>query len=108
SVALAPLYDIATIVPYENFRLESTKIAQSVNGQYLVSRIGADDWVAEARRAGLDGDPFLASLRDLAAQAPAVITELCSSSDVLGADPEFATRLSEALVNRVEYARTQL
>lgn len=108
SAALAPLYDIASIAPYDRYDPERARIAQSVDGHYRICEIGAKQWRAQAVSLGLDGEHFIESVRRLIATAPREISSLCSSPDVVSIDEEFAQVLETALLRRVADAERSL
>ena len=101
STALAPLYDIASIAPYDRYDPAGAKIAQSVDGHFRIAEIGAPQWHAQAASLGLDGARFVETVRTLIAGAPAQISSLCASPDVVSIDAEFARVLESALLRRV-------
>jgi len=39
-VRLAPLYDVASILPYDEFDLRKVKLAMKIGGEYKLSQIG--------------------------------------------------------------------
>ncbi len=53
-VALAPLYDLATYVPYKSG--QPTYAAMKMGGEYAFARIGVSQCLAAARTLGLDSD----------------------------------------------------
>ena len=108
SAALAPLYDIASIAPYDRYDSERARIAQSVDGHYRICEIGAHQWRAQAVSLGLDGERFVESVRRLIATAPKEISSLCSSPDVVSIDEEFAQILETALLRRIADAERSL
>ena len=65
------------------------------------AEIGAPQWHAQAASLGLDGARFVETVRTLIAGAPAQISSLCASPDVVSIDAEFARVLESALLRRV-------
>jgi len=108
AVVLAPLYDIATITPYDRFKPDTARIAHAVNGSYRLVDIDATAWHAQASAIGLDGAEFVDAVRALAARASDEIDSLCTAPDVLAVDAQFAAELRIALQNRVAVAQAQL
>jgi serine/threonine-protein kinase HipA len=71
SVRLAPLYDIASALPYAaTMPLRKLKLAMKVGGEYLVHRIGARQWRALAELNGLAPTDVLSELHRMAAATP--------------------------------------
>ncbi|GAA1212942.1 type II toxin-antitoxin system HipA family toxin [Rhodoglobus aureus] len=108
TAVLAPLYDIATITPYDRFTPDTARSAQAVNGSYRLVDIDVNAWHAQAFAVGLDGAEFVEAVRALAARAPDEIDNLCTASDVLAIDAQFAAELRIALQRRVAVAQAQL
>ncbi len=108
ATALAPLYDIATLTPYDQYKTDAARLAQAVDGSYRLIDIDAASWQSQAADIGLDGTAFVNTLRVLAARAPAEIDRLCTASDVLAIDAQFAADLRHALRERVAGAQAQL
>lgn len=108
AVALAPLYDIATITPYDTFNTKTARLAQSVDGNYRLAAIDANAWHTQADDIGLDGSAFVDDLRALAARAPEAVARLCAADDVRAIDTPFAGALNVALQERIAVALSQL
>ncbi|MWV48341.1 hypothetical protein GRS96_03500 [Rathayibacter sp. VKM Ac-2803] len=107
-VALAPLYDIASLTPYPDYRASTMRLAQKVAGEYRIAEIGAVHWRREARDRGLDPDEFATRVEELVAKAPPHIEEICADQDLLSIDPDFVETLRAALQERVAGAASSL
>lgn len=66
---LAPLYDLASWLPYTTRRRED-KLAMSVDGHYHFDRILPRHWEAEARKSGYDPVRAVAHVQDIVARLP--------------------------------------
>ena len=53
-VRLAPLYDVAGILPYDEFDMQKLKLAMQVGGEYQLGLIGLRQWQKFARETRLD------------------------------------------------------
>jgi serine/threonine-protein kinase HipA len=74
-VRLAPLYDIASILPYAEAQLRRVKLAMSIGGKYRVNEIRTPEWLRLAAELGIEADRVRASLaRILGAMPDAVDT----------------------------------
>lgn len=79
---LTEMYDFSSLLPYVRPRGEekrdllrafgSTRLSMAVAGRYEAESMGAFEWAAVAREAGLSGDAFLRWAQDFVAVAPAV------------------------------------
>jgi hypothetical protein len=55
-VRLAPLYDLASALPYDNLYLPKLKMAMRIGGEYTAGRIGRRHWQSLATSVGVDPD----------------------------------------------------
>src|SRR5258707_3677528 len=69
-VRLAPLYDIASILPYDGVDLRKAKLAMKIGGEYKVELIGLRQWQKFAREGRTDGDQLVDMLISMAKQIP--------------------------------------
>lgn len=78
-VRLAPLYDLASILPYRQFDLQKVKLAMTVGGKYRWRDIGRRQWIKLAEEVRLDVDGMLGRLSTLATRVisdtPSVVSE---------------------------------
>ncbi|MBK3665092.1 hypothetical protein JJE66_28150 [Bradyrhizobium diazoefficiens] len=72
---LAPLYDIASILPYDHVDRRKVKLAMKVGGEYKLDQIGARHWQKFARVTRVDADELVASLVSMAEQIPDLVTD---------------------------------
>jgi serine/threonine-protein kinase HipA len=69
-VRLAPLYDIASILPYDNFDRHKLKLAMKIGGEYHLNQIGPRQWLKFAQSIRVDGETLLARLDEMAGKIP--------------------------------------
>lgn len=69
-VRLAPLYDIASILPYDEFDLRKVKMAMKIGGEYRLDDIGKRQWDRCARDLKIDQDELAHNLREIADKLP--------------------------------------
>jgi len=69
-VRLAPLYDLASALPYDDMQLQKLKLAMKIGPDYRLRDIGAREWHRLARTLRLDSDALLGRLTELAARLP--------------------------------------
>jgi len=69
-VRLAPLYDIASALPYPGLNTPRLKLAMKYGGQYCLQRVGAREMRKLAEGMALDPDDFVDRARDMAEQLP--------------------------------------
>jgi serine/threonine-protein kinase HipA len=69
-VRLAPLYDVASILPYDEIDLKKAKFAMKVGSEYKLSQIGLRQWQKFAREVCIDADEMIELLASMAKQLP--------------------------------------
>ncbi len=60
-VRLAPLYDVASILPYDEFAMQKVKLAMKIGGEYKLSQIGLRQWQKFAHEARVDADELISN-----------------------------------------------
>jgi serine/threonine-protein kinase HipA len=75
-VRLAPLYDLASALPYHDPALRKIKLAMKIGDRYRVRDIGLREWRKLAGDLDLDGDHVIATVRSLAERVPDLSTAL--------------------------------
>jgi serine/threonine-protein kinase HipA len=102
TVRLAPLYDIASILPYDDVDLQKMKLAMKIGGEYKLSLIGAHEWQKFARETRFNVDKVIAGLNSLAEQLPDNVTEVCAAAQAEGLDNAIIERLAAQLIDRAK------
>ncbi|QYU67635.1 HipA domain-containing protein [Leptolyngbya sp. 15MV] len=69
-VRLAPLYDVASIFPYDDFDPMRIKLAMKLGGRYRVRDIAARNWDTLAHEAGTDPDRVAGRVGDMIERLP--------------------------------------
>jgi serine/threonine-protein kinase HipA len=70
TVRLAPLYDVASVLPYDRFDLLKVKLSMMIGGEYKISQIGLRQWQKFAREVRVDADELTERLREMAKRLP--------------------------------------
>lgn len=96
---LAPLYDIASWVPYSKDKRKD-RLAMSVDGYYHLDRILPRHWEAQARKSGYDPDRAIAHIRDLIARLPGEARALLAECKKEKSATTDLSRLVTMLVDR--------
>jgi serine/threonine-protein kinase HipA len=73
-VRLAPLYDVASALPYDLY-VPKLKLAMRIGGYYRLSQISGRQWRRFAEGVGLDGDDVVQRGLDLAQQLPDALAD---------------------------------
>lgn len=94
SVRLAPLYDLISILPYSpRVPYREAKLAMRVDGEYAVGRIERRDWEGMARRCGLDAEPVVERVSQVADETPAAIERAAAAVKEEGLDHPIIDRM---------------
>lgn len=99
-VRLAPLYDVASILPYDQFDIRKVKLAMKVGGEYKLSQIGLQDWRKFARGLRIDADALIASMATMAEQIPDEVRAARDKAREEGLKEAVLDRLAKTLTER--------
>jgi len=107
-VRLAPLYDIASILPYDQFDVHKIKLSMKVGGEYRLRDIGARQWQKLAAEIRIDTDELLTRLRAMAKRLPDEVNAARVKAQREGLNKAFVARLAEELTKRAEACQKAL
>lgn len=99
-VRLAPLYDIASVLPYPQFDLNRIKLAMKVGDKYRLRDIGRREWTKLANDIKTDPDELIARLIHMAQALPDLATNIAHRAVTAGLEPPALERLSTRLIAR--------
>jgi serine/threonine-protein kinase HipA len=103
-IRLAPLYDIASILPYDGF----DKFAMKVGGEYKLSRIGLRQWQKFAREVRVEPEELIARLATMAKQLPDEVNAARVRAREQGLDAPIIERLAAKLIERASDCERRL
>jgi serine/threonine-protein kinase HipA len=101
-VRLAPLYDLASSLPYDEFDLHKVKLAMKVGGEYLLRPISSRHWEKLAQEVRVDADALTDRLRDMARRLPDEIAYARTKAHRDGLDGKIIDRLAARLTERAQ------
>lgn len=100
-IRLAPLYDIASILPYDESHGHKVKLAMKVGNDYKLHRAGRRSaWESAADELKLDRGRLIARVLDLAQRAPNAFEQAVHGLDEVSTD--LPGRLVELVTERCE------
>ena len=99
-VRLAPLYDIASALPYDTHE-RKLRFAMKIGGDYRVLPYH-NPWPAAARELGLDPEAAQQRLLELARRAPDAFAESAAAPEVIALQRPLPERLVGLVAERVE------
>ena len=97
---LAPLYDLASALPYDDFDSEKLKMATKIGGKYRLRDISARHWIRFAAEISLPSEEVLYMGMALAKILPKVFSEIVNRARAGGLDHPIMTRMVDRLGER--------
>lgn len=107
-VRLAPLYDIASALPYDGMQFQKLKLAMKIGPDYRLRDIGPREWRKLADTVRVDADGLLGRIQDLAVRVPDEAAGLRDRLHGEGLDHEVIDRLADRLAARADSCRRAL
>jgi serine/threonine-protein kinase HipA len=105
NVRLAPLYDVASALPYpQQLPPRRLNMAMKIGGEYRVRAIGGSSWRKAASEWRCDGEALRARMADLAIRMPDTAVSVGVQMQAEGIDHPVLQRLIAALVERAKQA----
>jgi serine/threonine-protein kinase HipA len=99
-VRLAPLYDVASMLPYDGVDELKLNMAMKLGGEYRLKSHSPSTWVKVAAELGLDPDRTVARVGELALAAPEVFTAAAAAPDVKALRRPLTRRLVDTVAAR--------
>ncbi len=96
-VRLAPLYDLASALPYEDVDRHRLRLAMKVGRSYELAFIGRENWEQLAEEVGLVPAAVVARVRELARATPGALAQAVAEDGVR----TFDSRLPDLLLTEV-------
>ena len=107
-VRLAPLYDVASSLPYDDMYLPRLRLAMKIGSQYRVEAITGRHWAAFAVRNALDPDRTVARVDELARRLPAAFRSAARDPAVVALGSGLPERLAAKIEEHVKRCRAAL
>jgi len=107
-VRLAPLYDVASALPYDDMYLPRLQMAMRVGGENRVESISGRHWCRFAEANRLDPDETLARVDALAARSPECFADVARDDRVQALESGLPARLVERVTARAARCRRAL
>jgi serine/threonine-protein kinase HipA len=98
---LAPLYDIASILPY-GFDPQKVRLAMKIGGAYRLREIGPRQWAKLAAELRLKADELLERIRGMAEALPDNVADIRRSAEQAGLNHPLIGRLADMLADRAQ------
>ena len=101
-IRLAPLYDLASALPYPGMRPIGLRLAMKIGGEYGLRNIAARHWRRFAAEAHQNPDDVSANLRATAGAMPDHVSAIQKRAKNDGLAHPIVDRLSEKLIDRAK------
>ncbi|HEX3119157.1 MAG TPA: type II toxin-antitoxin system HipA family toxin [Candidatus Acidoferrum sp.] len=100
SIRLAPLYDLASVLPYADSDLRKVRLAMKIGGQYRLDEIGLRQWQKMAKEVRVDAEGLLQRVGVLADQIAERVPEVADRLAREGLRHSILGRLKRGLAER--------
>jgi len=107
-VRLAPLYDIASILPYPDINLQRVRLSMRLGHEYRFRNIRRYHWERTAEELRLDPETLVRRVIDFATQMPDHVADIQRRVAEEGIDHPLIPRLADRLIARAAYCRRVL
>lgn len=107
-VRLAPLYDVASALPYPDMPLQKMRLAMKFGGSYLVTSRTSDMWPRVGKEVGLPAGVVVDRVRTLMDRLPPALSEAARDPSVAAIASTMPGRLVDVVADRVAQARACL
>jgi serine/threonine-protein kinase HipA len=107
-VRLAPLYDIASILPYRDIDLKKARFAMKIGGKYEVSMIGLRQWEKQARELRVEPEALIERIDEMARKLPDLVNGARVRAEKQGLKRAIIERLAAGLTERAGECRRLL
>jgi len=108
NVRLAPLYDLASILPYTDMNLQKAKLAMKIGGEYLLRNIRLYHWKKMAAELRLDPEVLIHRVDDFGRQLPELAEKIRQQLFKAGLEHKILGRLTETIAERSTQCRKVL
>jgi serine/threonine-protein kinase HipA len=106
-VRFAPLYDIASMLPYEH-DAKQLKLAMKIGGEYRFKAIGPRNWEKLTNALAIMPEALLERARDLAMQLPDAIADAAATDDVRALPSDLPARLIDRVADHAGRCRVSI
>jgi len=99
-VRLAPLYDIASILPYDNIDLKKVKLSMKIGGEYRLRDVGLREWQKMARETRLDPDELIKKISVITERLPDELSVVKARAQTEGLNAPVIEKMTNKLTER--------
>lgn len=107
-VRLAPIYDVASALPYDDMYLPRLRLAMRIGGEYRVEGIRSRQWRRFAAMNELSPDAIVERIDQLASRFPESLAEAAKDDEVRALRSDLPARLGDRISARISQCRAAL
>jgi serine/threonine-protein kinase HipA len=107
-VRLAPAYDVASALAYDDMYLPRLRMAMKIGGEYGIEATGGRHWRRFAVASGLDPDELVVHIEALTERVPDAFTTVAKDGPVQGLKSRLPSRLVDRVAARAAECRKNL
>lgn len=107
-IRLAPLYDIASFLPYAEHGTRKVKLAMKIGGKYRLHEVGAHAWQKLAVELGRDPAELSAKIADMCATLPDLAARVLKRTSEEGLSHAVLPALTQKIQDRARACATVL
>lgn len=107
-IRLAPLYDIASVLPYAQFDVNRLKLAMRIGDRYRLRDIGLREWQKLANELKRDAEALVGRISEMAHAIPDLLAQIGAEARAAGLSHPVMDRLIVRLTGRSRLCATQL
>ncbi len=107
-IRLAPLYDLASVLPYDELQPRRSKLAMKIGSEYRIREISARHWRSLSQDMGLDPEEVMERILRMIERMLDVVERVGRRMEDEGIGHETVTRLIALIPIHAEECRTRL
>jgi serine/threonine-protein kinase HipA len=107
-VRLAPLYDVASVLPYPHFDVNRVKLAMKIGDRYRLKDIGLREWRRLAAEVRVETDALIDRIDYITGAAPDLATDVANKAQSAGIDHPIVDRWRVRLSGRARLCRAHM
>ena len=104
-VRLAPIYDLASVLPYPEFDPYRIRLAMKLGGEYTLRNIGLRQWQKLAKEVRMDEESVLRRVVAMAEATPREVARVAAQMRREGIKHAILAKLEKELTGRAEHCR---
>ncbi len=104
-VRLAPMYDVASALPYPGMPIQKLRLAMKISGSYLVTPRSPSMWPSVGKELGLPVDVVVERARSLMDRLPDAFADAAREPSVAAIRSSMPGTLVDAVADRIQQSR---